>query len=222
MSHDPSSAIDTDDMIWVHNAFRRAFTDAPTQVASVRQGDGERAQYVAGYLAEVLWFLHAHHDGEDELLYPLLRERVPATGALFSRMEAQHDAVAAGIQDAERVAERFGRSASTDDGEALAAACRFLIESASDHLTEEETEVLPIASRTISAEEWGALPAHALSRYRGTRVWLLLGLVIEAIPDDDRRARMIGGLPPPVVEMWTGFGSDAFTDAIRSIRTATS
>jgi hemerythrin-like domain-containing protein len=220
MNDEVSSAMDTRDMIWVHNAFRRAFTEAPGQIASVDDGDVERAQYLTGYLAEVLWFLHAHHDGEDQLLYPLLVERAPETGALFSRMETQHQAVAASIGGAEEAAERFGRSASTDDGDALAAACSSLIDQASDHLVEEETEVLPVVSRTITPEEWGALPGHVLSQYRGTRVWLLLGLVIEAVPDD-LRATMIGRLPPPVVEMWTGFGSDAFNNEMRSIRTVT-
>jgi len=218
MGNKASSGIDTRDMIWVHDAFRRAFTEAPGQIASVDDGDVERAQYVAGYLAEVLWFLHAHHEGEDQLLYPLLVERASETDALFRRMETQHQAVAAGIQSAEEATERFGRSASSDDGEALAAACSSLIDQASDHLVEEETDVLPVVSRTITPEEWGALPGHVLSQYKGTRVWLLLGLVIEAVPDD-LRATMIGRLPPPVVEMWTGFGSNAFNKEMRSIRT---
>jgi Hemerythrin HHE cation binding domain len=220
MSNESSSAMDTRDMIWVHNAFRRAFTEAPGQIASVHDGGAERAQYVASYLAEVLWFLHAHHDAEDQLLYPLLVERAPETGALFRRMETQHQAVAASILRAEEAAERFGRSGSTQDGEALAAACSSLIDEASDHLSEEEAEVLPVVARTITPEEWGALPARTLSGYTGTRVWLLLGLVIEAVPDD-LRADMIGRLPPPVTEMWFGFGSDAFNNEMRSIRTIT-
>jgi hemerythrin-like domain-containing protein len=220
MSSEASSAIDTRDMIWVHNAFRRAFTEAPGQVASVSDGDVERAQFIAGYLAEVLWFLHAHHEGEDQLLYPLLVERAPGTAPLFARMEKQHEAVADNIGKAEQAAERFGRSASTDDGEALGAACRTLIDEAAGHLTEEERDVLPVASRMITPEEWGALPGHALSQYKGARVWLLLGLVIESVPDD-LRATMIGGLPPPVAEMWTGFGSDAFDNEMRSVRSVT-
>ena len=220
MGNESSAAMDTRDMIWVHNAFRRAFRDAPGQVASVHDGDVERARYVAGYLAEVLWFLHAHHDAEDQLLYPLLVERAPETGALFWRMETQHQVVAASIRSAEEAAERFGRSASTPDGEALAAACSSLIDQASDHLSEEEVEVLPVVSRTVTPEEWAALPAHTISGYSGTRVWLLLGLVIEAVPDD-LRADMIGRLPPPVSEMWIGLGSDAFNSEMRSIRSAT-
>lgn len=220
MSDETAPLIDTRDMVCVHDVFRRAFADAPRQIASVRDGDAERAQCVAGYLAEVLWFLHAHHNGEDELLYPLLVERAPESGALFSRMETQHLAVATSIQAAEQAAERFRRSGSTGDGDALASACNSLIDEVAVHLTEEEVEVLPIASRTITPEEWGALPGHALSRYSGTRVWLPLGLVFEAMPDD-LRAHVIDHLPPPVSEMWSGFGSDAFSNEMRTIRTVT-
>lgn len=220
MSNEASSPIDTRDMIWVHNAFRRGFADAPGQIASVPNGDAERARFIAGYIAELLWFLHAHHDGEDQLLYPLLAERVPESDALYARMETQHHAVTSSIQGAEQAAERFGRSASTADGDELSLACSSLIDTLADHLTEEETEVLPIASRTVTPDEWGALPAHALSRYTGTRVWLPLGLVIEAVPDDLRDG-MVGRLPPPVADMWTGFGSDAFSNEMRSIRSLT-
>ena len=163
MSNTPALT-DTRDMKCIHDAFRRALGDAPDQIASVEDGDSEKAQNLASYLGEVLWLLHAHHDGEDELLYPLLVERVPESKDLFSRMEAQHAAGALRIEAAQEAAERFGKSGSTEDGEALASACRSLLDEVAGHLTEEEAEVVPIASRTVTPEEWGAPPAHESSR----------------------------------------------------------
>ena len=197
-------------MACLHDTFRRALGDAPGQIASVQDGDAERAQQVASYLSEVLWFLHAHHEGEDDLLYPLLAERAPEARELFSRMESQHVAVAASIEFAEQATERFGKSGSTDDGDTLGAACRALLAEAAGHLTEEEVEVLPIASRTITPAEWGALPGHVLGQYQGTRPWLLLGLATKPMPDD-LRDNVFSHVPPPVAEMWFGFGSAAFT-----------
>jgi hypothetical protein len=72
MSVDDQILTDTRDMLAVHDAVKRAFGDAPSQLGSVGDGDAERARYLADYLGEVLWLLHAHHAGEDELLYPLL------------------------------------------------------------------------------------------------------------------------------------------------------
>ena len=78
--------IDTSDMVAIHDTFRRAFGDAPAQVAAVKDGDQERARQVADYLEEVCWLLHVHHEGEDELLYPLLKERAPEYTDLFTHV----------------------------------------------------------------------------------------------------------------------------------------
>lgn len=221
MVNEKTTLIDTRDMVCVHDVFRRAFADASGQIASVKEGDTEGAQRLAGYLGEVLWFLHAHHSGEDELLYPRLVERAPENGEIYLRMDIQHRAVAASIESAQAAAEQFGRSGSTENGEALAAAIGSLLEVAQAHLPDEEAEVLPIAARVMTAPEWGALPGHVLAQYAGTRPWLLLGLVLEAMPDD-LRAQVLSNVPPPVSEMWFGFGSDAFRTEISSIRGAAS
>lgn len=202
------SLTDTRDMKWVHDAFRRAFGDAPGQIESIADGDTRRAQSFAGYLGEVLWLLSAHHAGEDELLYPLLAERVPEAEDLFSRMEAQHAAVTVELEAAQEAAGRFGRSGSSEDGRALASACRSLLDTVAGHLTEEEEEVVPIASRTVTPEEWGALPAHAFSLYSGSRPWFPLGVATEMFPDDVRAQ----------VFTYYGFDSDAFTNEIAAIR----
>ncbi len=217
MSVDDQILTDTRDMLAVHAAFKRAFGDAPRQLASADDGDTQRARYLADYLGEVLWLLHAHHDGEDELLYPLLSERAPEERELFSRMEAQHAALVSSIQAAESAAERFGRSGSVVDGQALASACTSLCEALVEHLDQEETDVLPIAARCVSPPEWGTLPAHALSHYEGTRVWLPFGLVLEAMPDA-MREDLLAHVPSPVSQMWFGGGSDAFANEMATIR----
>jgi hemerythrin-like domain-containing protein len=221
MTDGAPAPIDTADMISVHDVFRRALGDAQEQIASVKRGDTKRAERIGSYLDEVLSFLHTHHHGEDELLYPLLAERAPEQAELFSRMGVQHDAVASSIESTQQAAARFGASGSNDDGEVLAAACSSLLEQAAGHLTDEEVEVLPIAARTITPEEWGALPGHAMSQYTGTRLWLLLGLVFEAM-SEDQRAHVFENVPAPVSEMWFTFGSDAFTNEIAAIRNSVS
>lgn len=217
MSADNQILTDTRDMLAVHDAFKRAFGDAPGQLASVSDGDAQRARYLADYLGEVLWLLHAHHAGEDELLFPLLSERAPEERELFSRMEAQHAALLSNLQATESAAEQFGRSGSPVDGQALASACKSLREVLIEHLDQEEQDVLPIAARCVSPPEWGALPADTLSHYSGTRVWLPFGLVLEAMPVDVRED-LLAHVPPPVSQMWFGGGSDAFAKEMAAIR----
>ena len=217
MTADIAHLTDVRDMYYVHDGFRRGLGDAPGQLASVSDGDTERALRLADYLGELLWLLHVHHASEDELLYPLLAERAPEHRELLSRMDAQHVAVASSLEAARHAAKRFGASESVADGRALAAACESLLETLSPHLSEEEEEVLPIAARVISPPEWGALPAHALSQYSGTRLWLPFGLAIEAMPAD-LLEEMRTHLPPPISEMWFGGGSDAFAAEMAVIR----
>ncbi len=217
MSTEDTALLDTRDMVALHRAFRRVLTDAPGQIASVREGDTERSRLLADYLADALWLLHEHHIGEDELLYPLLAERVPEEGELFARMEDQHHAVAEGIEIAQRAVERFGRSASAADGEAVTAACGSLLQSTNEHLVDEEEHVLPIAARVITPPEWGAMPSQGLSRYEGARLWLPFGIAYEGMPPDIQES-MLARIPPPVAEMWKSGGSDAYAAEMAAVR----
>lgn len=215
MSIDGPVLTDTRDMVALHDAFKRALRDAPSQIASVVDGDTLRTRRFGDYLGEVLWLLHAPHEAEDELLYPLLSERAPEDRGLFSRMEGQHAALTSSIQVVEGAAGRFGASGSVVDGRALANACASLRDTLTEHLDEEE--VLPIAARCVSPPEWGAMPVHALSHYPGTRVWLPFGLVLEAMPDDVRE-NVLAYVPPPVSEMCFGAGSAAFANEMAIVR----
>ena len=80
-----------------------------------------------------------------------------------------------------------------------------------EHLEEEEQNVLPLAAANLSIEEWGALPGHGMAHFEGDKIWLILGLIRERMTDE-QRADMLAHLPPPALEMWTGFGEQAFKD----------
>jgi hemerythrin-like domain-containing protein len=217
---DSQALTDTRDMVGIHNTFRRALSEAPAQIKTVPDGDHERADQLGSYLGEVLWLLEVHHKGEDQLLYPLLEQRAPEETELFQRMEAQHAAVHASLEAAETAAGQFRASGSLVDGRSAAAACQTLLAATEGHLTEEEQLVLPIAARVISPPEWGAMPVHAMSQYRGDRVWLPFGLAFESMPKDIQD-NMLAHLPPPVIAMWSGGGSDAFAQEMAQIRAGT-
>ena len=92
---------DTSEMVFVHNCFRQQFRALPGLVRAVPDGDVGRAAVVVDFLAELTAALHHHHEGEDELMWPLLLERAPMDSALILRMEEQH----------ERIAELYRRAA---------------------------------------------------------------------------------------------------------------
>ncbi|HEX5016923.1 MAG TPA: hemerythrin domain-containing protein [Actinomycetes bacterium] len=207
---------DVSDMANVHQAFRRGFGEARSQLAYIEDGDTERAAFFADYMSEVLWFLHAHHEGEDELLYPRLAERVPSEADLWARMDDQHSGVSGKLKSANQAATAYRASASRSDADRLADECESLWDALGPHLSQEEAEVLPIAADYITPEEWGQLPQHALMHYTGERLWLPFGLATEAFPAEVRDE--IVASAPPLSAMWNGGGSKAFDNHMQLIR----
>lgn len=216
MSVDEVPLTDVSDMPLVHDAFRRGFGEARSQLAFIDADDAERAAFFADYLAELLWLLHSHHSGEDEVIYPLLVERVPDEVALFSRMDGQHTSVEALLDAANDAAAAYRASASAADAAALADACEVLLAQLETHLREEEDELLPVAARYLTQEEWNRLPGHALSSYTGERIWLPFGLATEAFPAAKLDVILDG--PSPIGGMWRGGGGAAFAEHMRLIR----
>jgi hypothetical protein len=82
---------DTSDMYAVHGVFRDTLGAAPALVGGVATSDTERLAVVANYYENVLSFLEAHHDGEEQLVFPLLRERCPDQAGLLDELAEQHD-----------------------------------------------------------------------------------------------------------------------------------
>ena len=90
--------VDTHEMVLIHRVIRREFGQLPRLFRSAAN-DRARSKVIGAHAREMLHFLHTHHTGEDELLFPLLRERAALDPELMDRMDAQHaqvnDAVAA-------------------------------------------------------------------------------------------------------------------------------
>jgi hypothetical protein len=85
------------------------------------------------------------------------------------------------------------------------------------HFGDEEDQILPLASAWLSQEEWGQLPGHALRSFPADKPWLALGLIREGM-DEDHKALMLGGMPPPVQQLWIEQWEPAFTTYIADVR----
>ncbi len=206
---------DTADMVAVHNALRAALAAGPGRVRGVAAGDAERRALIADYYDNVLWFLGVHHNGEEELVFPRLRQRCPDAVALVDTMEAQHHEVVQLLEDADA-----SRAAwASGDGAAqatLADQLQRLHDATVEHLDQEEEALLPLCAGSLTPEEWGELPGHALSQYRGDKVWLVLGLIFEQRTPEEQ-AHMLSEMPPPVSQMWRDVGSDSFRELAATV-----
>lgn len=209
---------DTRDMVGLHQVFRDALAAAPKLVGDDAGDDAARAQAVAGFYDTVLRLLHAHHEGEDELMTPLLAARcTPEEAAEVTRIAGQHADVLADL-DAAKTALADWRAAPGVAGRSAALAALTQLEaSLAPHLSEEEQVVLPIAASYLNVAEWGQLPEHGLRAFEGDELWLVLGLVQEQMPAP-AIADMEAHLPPPLLQAWHATGKQVFADRIAAVR----
>jgi hemerythrin-like domain-containing protein len=209
---DPGAAArpDTTDMLAVHGVFRDTLAAVPTLVGGIAPCDTERVALIANYYENILSFLEAHHDGEEHLVFPLLRERDAGDAELMDEMTEQHHEAIALLGEARAALAAWpagDAAAQKATEERLDALGSHLCE----HLDEEEAKVLPLAAEYLSMEEWGALPGHGMANFHGDKIWLILGLIRER-QTEEQRAGMTEHMPPPALEMWNGFGEQAFKD----------
>lgn len=201
---------DVTDMYAVHGVFRDTLGAAPQLVGSIAADDEARVAQVANYYENILFFLEAHHDGEEVLVFPLLRERCPGNEALFDRLLEEHEEAVKLLGNASSALAAWPGGGAAEQSE-VASALETLRAQLLTHLAQEETEGLPLCAENLTAEEWGKLPGHALAGFQGDKVWLILGLIRQRM-NDAQRAAMLEHMPPPALEMWTGFGEQAFND----------
>jgi iron-sulfur cluster repair protein YtfE (RIC family) len=101
--------------------------------------------------------LHHHHHGEDERIWPLLRERDPAAAVVLDALEAEH----AEIDPLIAIGDDSSRSLPV-----RAVALEQLSVLINRHLDHEEEVALPLIRRHYSADEWEADGKHHMKQTR--------------------------------------------------------
>ena len=154
--------VDTHEMVLIHRVIRREFGQLPRLFRSAAN-DRARSKVVGAHAKEMLHFLHTHHTGEDELLFPLLRQRTALDPELMDRMDAQHAQVNDAVAAVRCGPAGVDTSADTAAGERMAARIDAMMPTLIEHLAEEEQTLLPIVSVTLTQREWDALGKHGMS-----------------------------------------------------------
>jgi hypothetical protein len=215
MSESVFGVPDTSDMAAVHKVFRGSLASAPDLVGSAT-GDDIRRELIANYYDNVVAFLRAHHEGEDQLIYPVVIERAPAHQEVLELGKHQHEDVVP-LMDAVTASVDAWRAEGDSRAPELADSLQALDDALSPHLDYEEAEVVPIAAEYLTVQEWGALAGHALGSFTGDKVWLIMGLVRENFTPEQRSA-MLEHMPPPARQMWETMGEASFDDLIAQVR----
>lgn len=115
------------------------------------------------YLDEVP--THVHHANENQLLFPLIRERCPALRPVLDRLEAEHGRVEQAMRELGHVLDAWQVMGEVRR-EAFELLARTYIDSYLGHMEVEEDYVLPVAMDYLGNADWHALAA-AFERQRG-------------------------------------------------------
>ncbi|MFD0021092.1 hemerythrin domain-containing protein [Streptomyces sp. NPDC058382] len=208
--------VDTHEMVLIHRVIRREFGLLPRLFRSAA-GDRARSGVVGAHALEMLSFLHTHHTGEDELLFPLLRERAVLDPELMDRMDAQHAQVDAAVAAVGAELPAWTASADAGAGERMATLVDTVMPTLIDHLAEEEQEILPVVSRTLTQKEWDALGRHGMSAIPLMRRLIVLGHITEETDEAERR-RFMRVVPAPARLAYRLIGHRRFVREAATIR----
>jgi hypothetical protein len=119
---------DSRDMFVVHDMFRRQFKAIPSLVSEIPGGDAAQVAIVADHVTWMVTFLHAHHEGEDQFVWPKLLERIPEKiDPLIMTMEAQHAGLATALDDLKAKAAEWSKTCAVQERDALAGAATALL-----------------------------------------------------------------------------------------------
>jgi Hemerythrin HHE cation binding domain len=135
-------------------------------------------------------FLRAHHDAEDDALWPVLREELTGQSeglSLLDDLEAEHAALGPLLEAIDD---------GLDGGTPAPQARADLAARLQEHLAHEEQEGLPVIDRTLDDEQWMQFGEAAVARI-GPDMPTLLPWVLDGA-DPERTKAILGDLPEPV------------------------
>jgi hemerythrin-like domain-containing protein len=142
-------------MVMLHNALRREFRLLPGLVRGVPDADTARARIAAEHIDFLIAILHAHHHGEDVVLWPILLDRGPAEiTPIVHVMEGHHDRIDQLTMQIATTLAGWRASAGSAVGESLAEHLDQLIVVLEEHLGMEEERILPVAAKYVTTIEW--------------------------------------------------------------------
>jgi Hemerythrin HHE cation binding domain len=189
--------IDVRDMAIVHRTFRNTYEESARLVRAAAAPSPGRVTFLADHIDFAIVMLHHHHEGEDELLYPKLIERVPEQAAMTEQVDHEHQLIKTALDATSAVCATWRQRPSAETGEALAAALDHLNAVVQPHLDDEEQKVVPLAAVTLSQQEWDALGKHGVAQIPASKRGIAFGMMLEPLDAADR-ASMMKHVPAPV------------------------
>ena len=175
----------------------RSIAAALNGLADVVRGIRERGDAPSfDLMGAMIYYIDAfpercHHPKEDQYLFRLLRMRDGASSKLLDRLEDEHRVGAVKIRALEQALERY-RSGGSVEFAAFADAVDDFVAFQWGHMRAEESQVIPLARKHLTAEDWVAIDV-AFASHRDP----LVGVDVAA-GYNELFSRIVNLAPPPL------------------------
>ena len=200
---------DASGMAEIHRLFRSGFGEGPKLVRSVKNGDAAHAEAVAGQLELLSISLHNHHGGEDERLWSTLTERAPGCAVHVERMKAQHAEMLVHLDAMDAALPAWRASGSVADSAMVLTALDGVNAALTEHLGDEETNIVPVMETTLTPAEVEWFAEHGRKSTPKGQTWNMLGGILRGQPDGGD-AWLKKNLPGPVRLIWRLIGKPQY------------
>lgn len=169
----------------IHTVFRREFALMPGLVRGVAAGDRERSNVVADHIEFVNSMLYHHHHSEDKHLWPkLLHRGSHEVAPIVYMMEVQHANIEMMTRDIALAMGIWRNAATLEIRNVLAGFLDRIVPEITEHMTVEETRILPIAEKHITAFEWDRMLQEGGADVPRESYPLLIGMLMyEGMPE---------------------------------------
>ncbi|GLY18699.1 hypothetical protein Kisp01_57130 [Kineosporia sp. NBRC 101677] len=213
--------MDTWEMVFAHRIYRREFRILPGIIRAVADGDRARSELVGAHLHRIAQALHHHHEAEDDLLWPIMLQRVISPDAeIVLRMESQHERLEGLLKRVDELNTDWRATAAAQVRDDLADVLAQASSALDEHLSDEERDLLPLVPGNVSHEEWDALNTRArngMAAKNPKTALVLFGFAIEDATPLEKQ-RIMADLPAPLRLVWRLLGRRMFVKARDELR----
>ncbi len=207
----------TQQMPLIHRIFRRELPSLRRMVGEVPPTGAERARSVADHLHFVLDGLHHHHSNEDEMVWPLLVDRVGLDAPLVERMAQQHRQIDVAVADVRGAAGPWAAKPTATTAATLASRLDALIEALHAHLDEEENVVVPLIDQHLTRQEWEEMGRKGFEKFAPKERPIAMGQLVEVATPEEAKA-MFADLPVFIRLLWKVAGRRQYRHYVGRVR----
>ena len=187
----PPGPVDLMPMYLMHHAFRRDLAAFAAAVAGTAVENRRAWRALARRWGQFARVLHLHHAGEDEILWPLLLQRVdraedPGARSTLDAMEAEHEEIDPLLSGCAQGLHSLAAGGDADAHAALIVRMTAARERLGHHLGHEESEAMALVQRHLTPAEWDALHPEFGRHYTPKDGLFALPWVLHDVPADLR------------------------------------